>query len=1084
MVGSFDFSQSILQGYWQQAVAGNPQILPYDSARLDSFSRLVSGLSQWVEDPVGFYAVRIRADGSQRQAYFPLLSIILAELQVQQLDVASLLQQADVYLPHRPLLTACLTAKTPVEREDIILSELEFEQRQMRRSLRQILEVLSRHRPLVLVLAELQHAGASLWNWFSELDQAKGRLLILCSFDSGFRHLKDEQHLAFNQLVSDLNLRYSVQVLLQSGISEPWPVADKLPVVAAGEAWLEALLSFDELNQLAQQHLELDKDELSAESQRHWLNVAANSCMYLGLYDQSLIYLDKLAEQVQVLENWVELSEIKRRMALVHLKCHLQQEAQRLALQSLKLAEQMQDIVQQFRACFVLYQIADAYTTPISDGHYQRLLELLSILQMENHRAYCYRNCYMYHRYYERELSYAASLNRYQSLCELALAIYQQLGNLHGAAQAYHYLSIVCSLRNDLAGNLDCLQRSAALKEQIGDRLGVLGIANGLGYSAMQQGDYVLAREHFCRAMEQLPLINDYGELGSTLFNLGFLYLHDRQFQQAAELFDVIAQVMLILDMNHIPYHSLDEVLIMRCWCQIQLGQTLRAMQIVSRLKGDYSNSQTAFFYELMQALLLQRMNQPEMAERHFKQSRQALNLNILSDKGFLPCFWLEFGRFCKEWDDQERATEAFEQGLIEAEALGLKLYAYRLRQELSQPEKFPHQALLPALTLDVGLFLSNARHDVRIGRLQKRIRQIHFLQQVQEQVGQANNRILIGDKLLALIGAHFPVGSMYLFVQEDSRWHCLTQLITEAAIGFEPLAALRAELHKTHPVSFEWPALQPKVRVLVLPLCPAGKPVAHLLLARSITEPFINQEESDVLAIAATQVMTAFDKIDRETSLVRISQTDVLTGLANRSGLQRRLMEEVARMQRYRQGQPQLSLAFLDLDNFKYYNDTFGHQAGDLIIQQFARLLQHTVRETDFVARFGGDEFVVIFCETEGESSLIAGHRLLSSLQKCQGFQKELSTLLQVPVEIPTAKWLGCSVGIAGWHEAGRNVNEQVDWLLSAADKALYQAKSSGKNRVTKFVLDAEPAAVINTTELIQVAAPRDPATGTGPNA
>lgn len=1050
MSGAFDFSQSILQGYWQQALAGKSQVLPYDSARVESFARLSNGLQHWVGNDVGFYSCRILSAESRLQAYYPLLSMIQAEIEYQQFELSSLLQQADVYLPHQPMLLACLAAKTPCEREDIILTELEFEQRQMRRSLRNILEVLSRHRPLVLVIAELQHGGASLWNWVAELQQASGRLLILCSFDSGFRHVRDEQHLAFSQLISDLNLHYSVQVLLQGSLPENW--LDSQPVwssKAEGEAWLEGLLCFNELQALALEHLDNQSEETTSLEQRHWLNVAANSCLYLGNYDQALLYLDKLAEQVQNLEAWAELSEIKRRMALVHLKCHLQQEAQRLALQSLKLAEQAQDVLQQFRAYFVLYQIADAYTMPINDSHYQRLLELLSILQMENHRAYCYRNCYMYHRYYERELSYSASLNRYQSLCELALAIYQQLGNLHGAAQAYHYLSIVCSLRNDMEGNLRCLQRSAELKEQIGDRLGVLGIANGLGYAAMQVGDYSLAREHFCRAMDQLPLINDYGELGSTLFNLGFLYLHDRQFKQAAELFDAIAQVMLILDMTHIPYHSLDEVLIMRCWCQIQLGQTLRAMQIVSRLKGDYSNSQTAFFYELMQALLLQRMRQPEMAERHFKQARQALNLNIQSDKVFLPCFWLEFGRFCKEWDDQERATEAFQQGILEAEKLDLKLYAHRLQQELVHADKIEHQSLLPPLTIDIGLFMSNARHDVRVGRLQKRIRQIHFLQQVQEQVHQANNRILIGDKLLALIGAHFPVGSVYLFVQEDGRWHCLTQLITEATPGFEPLAALRAELHKTHPVNFDWPTDAPSARVLVLPLCPNGKPVAHLLLARTIQEPFINQEETDVLSIAATQVMTAFDKIDRETSLVRISQTDVLTGLANRSGLQRRLMEEVARMQRYRHGQYQLSLAFIDLDNFKYYNDTFGHQAGDLVIQWFAKLLAQTVRETDFVARFGGDEFVVIFCETLGESSLIAGRRLLTALHKFQGFQKELSEQLQIEVQIPPGKWLGCSVGIAGWEEGGRNVNEQVDWLLSCADKALYQVKSSGKNQV-----------------------------------
>ena len=167
------------------------------------------------------------------------------------------------------------------------------------------------------------------------------------------------------------------------------------------------------------------------------------------------------------------------------------------------------------------------------------------------------------------------------------------------------------------------------------------------------------------------------------------------------------------------------------------------------------------------------------------------------------------------------------------------------------------------------------------------------------------------------------------------------------------------------------------------------------------------------------------------EDLLQRISVTDPLTGLANRRLLDKRLREELARVDRYNHP---LTLMLLDLDGLKTVNDRKGHEAGDNAIRAVARTLQKTCRSTDLAARFGGDEFAILAPNiTELEARTLA-ERIRRSL----GMEASW-----VAVNLPP---LTLSIGIADT----RSISDlHPDRLYSAADRALYRAKSGGKDRV-----------------------------------
>lgn len=168
-------------------------------------------------------------------------------------------------------------------------------------------------------------------------------------------------------------------------------------------------------------------------------------------------------------------------------------------------------------------------------------------------------------------------------------------------------------------------------------------------------------------------------------------------------------------------------------------------------------------------------------------------------------------------------------------------------------------------------------------------------------------------------------------------------------------------------------------------------------------------------------------------------AELDGLTALGNRASFNRRWASEVAENRRY--GKP-LSLAVLDIDFFKRINDTYGHQAGDEVLVEFAKILIRECRASDVACRYGGEEFAIIMPSTTAADSLVLLDRI------------RLAVAAAVFTRHPEHK-ITVSAGVCGFEGAGTLAPEQ--WL-EAADKALYAAKRNGRNRIETAAVDGAP--------------------------
>jgi two-component system cell cycle response regulator len=175
--------------------------------------------------------------------------------------------------------------------------------------------------------------------------------------------------------------------------------------------------------------------------------------------------------------------------------------------------------------------------------------------------------------------------------------------------------------------------------------------------------------------------------------------------------------------------------------------------------------------------------------------------------------------------------------------------------------------------------------------------------------------------------------------------------------------------------------------------------------------------------------------------ALLTESNTDALTGLANRRGFDRFVMEALDPARSF--AQP-TALLMLDLDHFKDVNDSCGHAAGDTVLRELARRWQRQVRASDLVARIGGEEFVVLLPNTTLAQAVEVAEKLRLATS--------IVPVALGPSEDGPALAVTVSIG-ATMMESARG--EDVYALLEAADRALYEAKRGGRNRVTARAVD-----------------------------
>jgi diguanylate cyclase (GGDEF)-like protein len=216
----------------------------------------------------------------------------------------------------------------------------------------------------------------------------------------------------------------------------------------------------------------------------------------------------------------------------------------------------------------------------------------------------------------------------------------------------------------------------------------------------------------------------------------------------------------------------------------------------------------------------------------------------------------------------------------------------------------------------------------------------------------------------------------------------------------------------------------------LCLPMVVGGSPIGVIHLD-SLQEPYWGDARTELARSFVEYAAPILQNVRYFRQLQQRAIQDELTGLYNRRFLEGHLQKQLAMASRY--AQP-LAVLMLDIDLFKTINDRFGHDAGDLVLRSFSLSLSQTIRASDVVARWGGEEFVVVLPSTIGRAAKALAEKIRRSIEE-----------LSFEEQVPGLSGITVSIGTAAYPDDG--TTEEV--LLKSADLALYRAKQRGRNRV-----------------------------------
>jgi diguanylate cyclase (GGDEF)-like protein len=246
---------------------------------------------------------------------------------------------------------------------------------------------------------------------------------------------------------------------------------------------------------------------------------------------------------------------------------------------------------------------------------------------------------------------------------------------------------------------------------------------------------------------------------------------------------------------------------------------------------------------------------------------------------------------------------------------------------------------------------------------------------------------------------------------------------------------SLMIEDAQDHPSFAETPAHQPAIgSLLLLPLAAGDRQFGVVAAGRAIGAPPFRYADLGAVQSLVLFGATAIEKALLFEQSQELAITDGLTGLFNHREFQRRLDDEIERNQRYGHS---FSLLLVDIDYFKQVNDQHGHLAGDAMLKALAAAIQGSIRTIDIAARYGGEEITVILPETPLAGAQVVAERIRVNVAGLR---------LTSPSGLPFSCTVSIGVAVVP-EDAGRR-----ERLIDAADKALYLAKCTGRNRVKTY--------------------------------
>jgi len=1036
----------LLENAWQQTLKAQGQCLMFADADGNRFGGLVNAFMAHL--PAECFRFQLTPE-CQLNGYYPLIDIIQnGYSRLAPADSAQWLEQQAIYAPNlatwQHLLCDRFIQRHPLQLKDHVIQK----HHAFQDDIIQLLAALSAEQPIVIALTHFQYASQSLRHLLNRMQQGLGgRILILTATDPDMMAAQDpDRHYRLRNPDDDIdhpNWLIDLSPELDDRPltwPEPLPIANLSIPRLIQEALRNHALQCQTETQLLCDKIGLMLDErqilLLTEHRSTLRLIEAEALYYLDRHNGAITLLTELLEDARHDHLYDQMFDAYLRLGWCALTKHRLTTARQMATHAQTALEHIaiKDaswLLREREWLLLQVMISSHYHERPETRLLHRLEALLPMQPMDDY-AYALRTA---------QISWEECMNdrERQFLRRAVLASLRQARSQHNDIATVKLTESMAFLqtkayRYKRAHRL--LELALSLCQRMQSPLHEAPLKNALGVLQLSMGRTEDARDTFLHTLQMLQTVAHYNEIAVTLHNLSWVYLTGGNVHESLRLLSTTIRLCRIRDFVTLPFYTLDDMLLQQALYRFYLGHSVLAQHTLQ-----------------------------EMRHRPAQLSVRGHILHL--------CLQLHFARAEADYDSVNRLLCELRESLdahLDLPDLLLNLAVYAAGPGGLDSGQSPVHSIswmqagapgnntMPASNIDVMSVLRAAELESELEQMQQRVRDTRLLSHLSAQANLATDTLELVETLCQQLKAHLDCD--YVAIELTEQLFMNAVRVTKGlpdpeverlhqALAMQRLASGRLLLRLNN-LKLEG---MHNGFVCIFSLSLRHHNFGDLVLLTHNPSGF----EESVLRTAsmlAGQLAAAIQRLIHEKELHHLSSTDMLTGLINRQALYPRLAEELARGRR--NPEYRFSLAFMDLDNFKYLNDNYGHILGDQVLQGFAQLLKEHTRAEDLTARLGGDEFVILFPNEQSAAVQQLAQRFLENFATPQNCQAFLQRFTGQEVTWPEGQQLGCSVGII--EVQGEQAPKKVDQLLNLVDHAMYEAKSLGKNQSVIADLPARP--------------------------
>ncbi|MGP1458245.1 MAG: GGDEF domain-containing protein [Treponema sp.] len=655
-----------------------------------------------------------------------------------------------------------------------------------------------------------------------------------------------------------------------------------------------------------------------------------------------------------------------------------------------------------------------------------------------------------------------ASRKKIMAKIEEVEGLAKEIDNQFALSAVCHWKGILLSLAGNSEEALTWYEKCIAIRTEIGQVAPVIKIRNGIAYEFLARAEYKKSYDLINGFIAQLLESSDYPEIVITLGNAAKSLFYARRFEQAYPFFLTILKLLYLFGLeNNTFYHFVPEYNDILAYktlielsgsgnCEKQLTKAKIALNNLNRNGKPFSPIEETMKYFLTAAVNLKE-GKLRQSVKDFAETEKFLK-KTGSAQGFRTAFlYFEFAVLLQQNGHEKEAEKYKKLGFERAAENNFTFYTQGKRSaaEVSLAGYAAGGTDFDAPNIDLALLEQKAEKVRLVSQLHKRLREAQFLNKIMGLSANTTHNAKYASSVVHVIFDYLMAEAVFIAEKTNEKnWGILASVSrTERnSLSDAEWDALAVAAEAASEGCIYYDRQQNVIFSNLLKFEFVG---AIVIVLQKNTR--VSSAELDTINIAIANIQAQLVMLRQHEHLLVIASTDMLSMLKNRRALQDRLAIESEMLRSYKNKQDmavQITIAFIDLDNFKHYNDSYGHEAGDLLIAKFAQLLKTVYRQIDFIARFGGDEFVVLMPNTDCEEARSSAERLHEALKAAGYFIHDLESLLGKKIRISPGNYLNFSCGIC----SNFDIDDPTDMerTMINADHALYYSKRNKKGVIS----------------------------------